>query len=81
MPLELQSPPGRRARQATRSGRPRTVPCNRARRPGGMLPPVEVSTVSGKEETPPPGAEALEGMLLTTRPVADFATAQAVRNW
>ena len=80
MTLELQSQPGRRARQATRSVRTRAVPCNRAR-PGGMLPPVEVSTVSGKEDTPPPGEEALEWMLLTNLPVEDFATAQAVINW
>jgi hypothetical protein len=46
-----------------------------------MLPPVEVSTVSGKEDTPPPGEEALEWMLLTNLPVEDFATAQAVINW
>jgi hypothetical protein len=80
MPLALQSQPGRRARPATLSVRTRAVTFKRARRPGGMLPPVEVSTVYGKEDTPPTGEEALAWMLLTNLPVEDFATAQAVIN-
>jgi hypothetical protein len=79
--LELPSRPGRRARPARLSVRARAVTFNRARRRGGALPPVELYSVYVQEETPPAGEEALEWMLLTTLPVADFATAQAVLNW
>ena len=79
--LALPRRPGRRARPARLSVRARAVTFHRARRRGGALPPVEVYSVYGQEETPPAGAEALEWMLLTTLPVADFAPAQTVLNW
>jgi len=45
------------------------------------LPPVRVQAVYVKEESPPPGAEPLEWMLLTNLPVEDFRTAKVILRW
>lgn len=52
-----------------------------ARRRGGRLPPVQVWAVSAIELPPPKGEEALEWLLLTSLPAADFSGAGLVVPW
>jgi hypothetical protein len=77
-----------RARQPERPPRPVTlaVPATQltfhgARRPGGKLPPVEVSAVDAKELSPPQAEEPVEWLLLTSLPVRDVASACTVGHW
>jgi hypothetical protein len=51
------------------------------RRPGGTLPPVEVSAVDAKEPSPPQGEEPVELLLLTSLPVTEFLHACTVVPW
>jgi hypothetical protein len=68
-------------RQATLTGAVKPVPCTRARRPGGQLPAVEVTAVYVKECRPPKGEDPSEGLLLTSLPVEDFASACTIVQW
>ena len=57
------------------------VPFYGARRLGGKWPPVAVSAVYAKEPSPPQGEATVEGLLLTSLPVRDFAGAWTVMHW
>ena len=46
-----------------------------------MLPPVPLTAILVREETPPTGATPLEWLLLTTVPVLTFADAEERINW
>jgi hypothetical protein len=81
LPLEVPRHPGRRARVATLSVHAQAVTFHHARRLGGKFPPVEGQAVYVKEDLPPEGEEALEGMLLTNLAVEDFDTAQVLVAW
>jgi hypothetical protein len=72
---------GREARQARLRVRRRAVTFNRGRRRGGHLPPVRVQAVSVIEESPPPGEEPWEWMVLTNLPVDNCQTAELIINW
>jgi transposase Tn5 family protein len=79
--IEVAAQAGRVARRAGLTVRTQTVTFNRGRRRGGSLPPVRVQAIYGLEESPPPGAEPLEWMLLTNLPVDDFKTAKLIIGW
>jgi IS4 transposase len=68
-------------RQATLTVAVKPVTFNRARRPGGRLPAVEVTAVYVKECRPPKGEDPIEWLLLTSLPVEDFASACTVVQW
>jgi hypothetical protein len=59
----------REARVATISVRAVTVIIRGPARPGGKLPDVRLNVVEGVEENPPPGAEPIRWVLLTTLPI------------
>ncbi len=79
--VEVSEQAGRTARQARLTVRTCAVTFNRGRRRGGHLPPVRVQAVYAKEDSPPPGEDPLEWMLLTNLPVADFKTAELIIAW
>ncbi len=79
--VSITARPGRRARVAKLSVRSQAVTFNRARRPGGQLPPVTVTAIYAKEARPPAGEKALEWMLLTNLPVEDFEAAEQLISW
>lgn len=79
--VEVSAQAGRTARQARLTVRTRVVTFNRGRRRGGHLPPVSVQGVYVKEDSPPPGEEPLEWMLLTNLPVDDFPMAELIIHW
>jgi hypothetical protein len=79
--VEVSEQAGRTARQARLTVRTCAVTFNRGRRRGGHLPPVRVQAVYAKEDSPPPGEEPLEWMLLTNLPVDDFPTAELILSW
>lgn len=72
---------GQAARPARLTVRARTVTFARGRRRGGSLPPVRVQAVYGIEESPPPGEEPLEWLLLTNLPVNDCKSAELLIAW
>jgi hypothetical protein len=79
--VEVSRRADRPPRQATLAVSVRRVTFNGARRPGGRLPPVEVTVVYAKERHPPKGEEPLEWLLLTSLPVEDFASACTIVQW
>lgn len=50
-------------------------------RPGAKLPDIFVHAVLVREEDPPPGAEAIEWLLLTSLPIGTFAEATTVLDY
>ena len=54
---------------------------NAPQRPGSKLPPFSLSAILVQEEMPPPGAEAVVWLLLTTLSVETLAAAQACIDW
>lgn len=81
LPLPLARQPERPPRQGTLAVTATPVTCHGARRPGGTLPPLEVSAVSAKEPSPPPGEAPVEWLLLTRLPVRDCASACTGVHW
>ena len=79
--VELARRPGRAARRVLLDIRFRCVRFNKARRPGGNLPPVEVQVVYALERDPPKDEEPIEWMLLTNIPVPDLEAAKQVLGW
>jgi hypothetical protein len=79
--LDLARTPDRPPRQLTLTVTAKQVTFNRARRPGGTLPPVEVAAVYAKEVKPPQGEKPIEWLLLTSLPVTDFSSACTVVKW
>jgi hypothetical protein len=79
--VEVKSRPNRPARLAEVALRSATVPLKPPARVGYRLPAVTVNAVLAREESPPPGVEALEWLLLTSLPVAAFAQAATVVAW
>lgn len=79
--VEVSEQAGRPARQACLTVRTRGVTFNRGRRRGGHLPPVRVQAVYAREESPPPGEDPLEWMLLTNLAVSNFPTAELILQW
>lgn len=59
--VSITARPGRRARIAKLSVRSQSVTFNRARRPGGQLPPVMVTAIYAKEVRPPAGERRWSG--------------------
>jgi hypothetical protein len=79
--LELRARPGQAARTAQLQVSAVPVWLRAPQRPGqspGNLPPVRVTVVRVWEAAPPPGVAALEWVLLTDWPVADYAQALEV---
>lgn len=79
--LELRARPGQAARTAQLQVSAGEVWLRAPQRPGqspGNLPPVRVTVVRVWEAAPPAGVVALEWMLLTDWPVADYAQALEV---
>lgn len=71
---------GRLARTATVTVRAARVRLQGPARPGGRLPDLDVNAVLVREENPPLGAEAVDGLLLTDLPIttpADVVTVVA----
>lgn len=81
MTVEVKSRPNRAARLAEVAVRSAAVPLKPPARTGYRLPAVTVNAVLAREESPPPGAEALEWLLLTGLPVASFEQAATVVAW
>jgi len=79
--LTLARQPERPPRQVTLAVTATQVTFPGARRPGGNLPPREVSAVYAQEPSPPPGEAPGEWLLLTSLPVRDFASACTVVHW
>ena len=79
--LPLARQPERPPLQVTLAVTATPVTFRGARRPGGKLPPIEVSAVYAKEPSPPPGEAPVEWLLLTSLPVRDFARACTVVPW
>jgi hypothetical protein len=79
--IELARQSERPPRQVTLTVTATPVPFHGARRPGGKLPPVEVSAVYAKEPSPPQGEAPVEWMLLTSLPVTDFLRAGTIVQW
>lgn len=79
--VALARQPGRTARTARLELRARRVCFNKARRPGGNLPPVDVEVLYALEGDPPKGEEPIEWMLLTSIPVQDIETAKTLLGW
>jgi DDE family transposase len=79
--LTLARHPARPPCQVTLAVTATHVTLHGARRPGGKLPPVEVSAVYAKEPSPPPGEAPVEWLFLTSVPVRDFASACTVVHW
>src|SRR5262245_3849391 len=66
--LALARQPDRPPRQVILAVTATQVTFHGARRPGGKLPPVEVSAVYAQEPSPPPGETPVEWLLLTSLP-------------
>ena len=73
--------PDRPPRQVTLAVTATQVTFHGARRPGGKLPPVEVSAVYAKELSPPQDEAPVAWLLLTSLPVRDCASACTVVHW
>ena len=74
-------PPERPPGQGTLAVTATQVTFHEARRPGGTLPPVEVSAVYAKELSPPQDKTPVAWLLLTSLPVRDCASACTVVHW
>ena len=81
LPIALARQPDRPPRPVNLAVTATHVTFNGARRPGGKLPPVEVSAVYAKEPSPPQGEEPVAWLLLTSLPVTDFLRACTVVQW
>ena len=68
----------RSAREAKVRVRAVAVPLRPPARKGATLPAVSVNAVLVSEENPPPGAEPVEWLLLTSLPIGTFADVRAV---
>ena len=79
--VEVKPRPGRAARLAHVTLRSAAVRLRPPARVGQRLPELSVNAVLAREESPPPGAEALEWLLLTGLPVASFGQAATVVAW
>jgi len=79
--IEVARQPERPPRSATVSVTAQPVTFYGARRPGGTLPPVEVSAVYAKELSPPQDKTPVAWLLLTSLPVRDCASACTVVHW
>jgi hypothetical protein len=79
--IELARQPERPPRPVTLAVTATQVTFHGARRPGGKLPPLEVSAVYAKELSPAQAEEPVEWLLLTSLPVRDFASACTVVHW
>jgi hypothetical protein len=79
--IELARQPERPPRPVTLAVTAIQVTFHGARRPGGTLPPVEVSAVYAKELSPPQAEEPVEWLLLSSLPVRDFASACTIVQW
>ena len=79
--FELPARPGRKARRVTATVKAKPVTFDRARRPGGRLPPATVWAVYVKEIRPPTGESAIEWMLLSSMPAEDFEQARRLVDW
>ena len=79
--VEVKPRPGRAARLAHVTLRAATVRLKPPARVGYRLPELSVNAVLAREESPPPGAAALEWLLLTSLPVAGFEQAATVVAW
>ena len=79
--VEVKPRPGRAGRLAQVTLRAATVRLKPPARLGYHLPERSVNAVLAREESPPPGAEALEWLLLTSLPVAGFERAATVVAW
>lgn len=79
--IDLPPAPGRKARRVNLTVKAKPVTFNRARRPGGMLPPARVWAVYVKEIRAPKGESPIEWMLLSSVPAEDFEQAQRLVDW
>lgn len=79
--VDVKPRPNRAGRQARVTVRAATVDLAPPRRRGYRLPARRVNAVLAREEHPPAGVEALEWLLLTSLPVADFEQAATVVAW
>jgi hypothetical protein len=79
--IELARQPDRPPRPVTLSVMAKPVTFHGARRPGGKLPPVEVSAVYAKDLSPSQGEAPVEWLLLTSLPVTGFSRACTVVQW
>ena len=79
--VEVKPRPGRAGRLARVTLRAATVRLKPPARVGYRLLELSVNAVLAREEAPPPGAEALEWLLLTSLPVAGFERAATVVAW
>lgn len=79
--VEVKARPNRAARLARVTVRTATVSLAPPARRGYPLPEITVNAVLAREDTPPPGMEALEWLLLTSLPVSTFEQAATVVAW
>lgn len=79
--VEVKPRPGRPARLAQVTLRSARVALEPPWRPGGRPGGLSVNAVLAREEPPPPGAEALEWLLLTSLPVDGRERAATVVAW
>jgi hypothetical protein len=79
--LALARHPERPPRPATLAVTATQVTFHGARRPGGNLPPVEVSVVDAKEPSSPQGEEPVAWLRLTSLPATEFLRACPVVQW
>lgn len=72
----------RKAQRVAQSLRAVRVTLKAPRRPGGLkLPDVEITALLAEELDPPPGAEPIEWLLLTSVAVENAETAREVLGW
>jgi Transposase Tn5 dimerisation domain len=79
--LALARQPERPPRPGTRAVTATQGPGHGARRPGGTLPPVEVSAIDAQERSPPQAATPVEWLRLSRLPVRDCASAGTIVHW
>lgn len=79
--FDLPAGPGRKARRVKLMVKAKPVTFNRARRPGGMLPPATVWGVYVKEIRAPKGESPIEWMLLSSVEAEDFEQAKTLVDW
>lgn len=79
--VSIPAKPGRPARLATLTIYSARVLLRPPYRSAGPLPPIEVTIVRAREESPPKGQEAIDWILLTNRIVVDLAAAETLISW
>lgn len=79
--VEVKARPNRAGRLAHLTVRAATVCLKPPTRRGYRLPELTLHAVLAREDTPPPGGEALEWLLSTSLPVGSFEQAATVLAW